>query len=105
MNKCVGLFVSACMKENIHCIPLAYCTLHSLDIFNLILIVLRPRLTGVLFDLILKFRAALTLSLHHFFTLLRLLSFPVLPSFAILSVQLVFIYTLMWESASLCMSV
>lgn len=63
VNKCVGLFVSANMKENIHCIPLAYCTLDSLDIFNLILIALRPRLTGVLFDLILKFRAALTLSL------------------------------------------
>lgn len=63
MNKCVDLFVSAYMKENIHCIPLAYCTLDSLDIFNLILIVLRPRLTGVLVDLILKFRAALMLSL------------------------------------------
>lgn len=28
--------------------------------------VLRPHLTGVLFDLILKFTAALTLSLYHF---------------------------------------
>lgn len=51
---------------NIDYIPLAYCTLDSLDIFNLILMVLRPHLTGVLFDLILKFRAAPTLSLCHF---------------------------------------
>lgn len=47
-------------------IPLACCTLDSLDIFNLILMVLRTYLTGVLFDLILKFSAALTLSLNHF---------------------------------------
>lgn len=57
MNKCGGLFRSASM-ENTQGIPLTRCTLDSLDIFNLILIVLRLCLTGPLFDLILKFRAA-----------------------------------------------
>lgn len=64
MNVC--LFISVYKRENIHYIPLAYCTLDSLDIFNLSLMVLKPYLTGVLFYLILKFRAALTLSVHHF---------------------------------------
>lgn len=61
MNKSTGLSISGNMRQNIRRIPLAYCTLDSLDIFNLILIVLRPRLTGVLFDLVPKFRAALVL--------------------------------------------
>lgn len=63
MNVCVCVFISVYREENIDYILLAYCTWDSLDIFNLILTVLRPALTGVLFDLILKFRAALTLSL------------------------------------------
>lgn len=78
VNECVGLSISVCKKENIDYIPLAHCRLDSLDIFNLILMVLRPYLTGVLFDLILKFKAALSLSLYHF--LLSLMA-PFLSSF------------------------
>lgn len=75
MNKCGGLFSSACMV-NTQCIPLTHCTLDSLDIFNLILIVLRLCLTGLLFDLILKFRAARTaLALPFLFSLMV----PLLP--------------------------
>ncbi len=66
VNKFVRLFISVYGKENMDFTPLTYCTLDSLDIFNLILMVLRPYLTGVLFDLILKFRTALILSLHLF---------------------------------------
>lgn len=78
------VFISVYRKENIDYIPHACCTLDSLDIFNLILTVLRPYLTGALFDLILKFRAALT-PLYQF--LLSLSAFFYLPFF-ILSVQL-----------------
>lgn len=74
---CVCLLISVCKEENVDFIPTAYCTLDSLDIFNLILMVLRPNLTGILFDLILKYRAALILSLYHF---LPSLMAPVLSS-------------------------
>lgn len=90
------------MKESIRCIPLAWYTLDSLDIFNLVLIVLRPCLTGALFDLILKFRAALTRPAFPLLFPLRRLFFCLLP---VLSVQLVFIYTLMCVSTSLGKSV
>lgn len=97
MTVCV--FISVYRRENIDYIPLAYCTLDSLDIVNLILTVLRPYLTGVLFDLILKFRAAL--SLYHF--LLSLSAFSLSSLLSLLSVQLV--CTLMCVGASLCVSV
>lgn len=98
MNVCVCVFISVYREENIDYILLAYCTWDSLDIFNLILTVLRPALTGVLFDLILKFRAALTLSLlppllYDSFFLVFL---------HIISAACVCISALMYVSASLC---
>ena len=75
MNVQVSLY-SCYWREPIKFIPLAYCRLDSLDIFTLFLVVLRPYLKGILFDLILKFRAGLTLSFfYHFLVSLGVLSF------------------------------
>lgn len=68
------------MLGNILCIPLAYSMSYSLDIFNLILIVLSPCLTGFLFDLYPKFRAVLTSLVLPLFPSLTVPSLPCLHS-------------------------
>lgn len=89
----MSLFNSGCIKGNILCILLAYSMSYSLDIFNLILIVLSPCLTGFLFDLYPKFRTVL----HWFFHFsLSYCAFSALPSFV------VFIYSQMSMSKSVC---
>lgn len=105
MTMCVSLFLF--IGGRLSTIPLAYCTLDSLDIFNPILMVLRPYLTGVLFDLILKFRAALFCLFTTSFSLLVL--FFCLPLFLyIISAACVHFCTnvceckLMRECVSMC---
>lgn len=84
-NKCESLFNSAYIIGANPCIPVSYSMSESLDIFNLVLIVLMPCLTGFLFDLYPKFSGWLPL-------------FPSLTAaFSVLQLFIVHLFTIVYE--------